>query len=122
MRFHTPVLVAALVLTHAAFAQRQTPKTGYRDWQVYGGGPENIRYSRLDQIKPENVEKLQIAWTFDTGDAFEGSEMQCNPIVVHGLLYATTPKLRVIALDAATGKLRWSFDPNEGAKITHGIR
>ena len=37
--------------------------------------------------------------------------MECNPIVVNGVLYATTPKLRVIALDAATGKLRWTFDP-----------
>lgn len=40
--------------------------------------------------------------------------MQCNPIIVDGVMYATTPKLRVIALDAATGKLRWSFDPTEG--------
>ena len=59
------------------------------------------------------MQKLKVAWTFDTGDSFKDSEMQCNPIVVDGILYATTPKLRVIALDAATGKLRWSFDPNE---------
>src|SRR5258708_5835056 len=122
MRFHIPALIAALVMTHAAFAQRHTPKTGYRDWKVYGGGPQSIRYSTLDQINRENVGKLQIAWTFDTGDVFEGSEMQCNPIVVHGGLYATTPKLRVMALDAATGKQRWSFDPNDGAKITHSVR
>jgi quinoprotein glucose dehydrogenase len=116
------VLSAALVLSHAAFAQRHIPKAGYRDWKVYGGGPESTRYSTLDQINRENVQKLQVAWTFDTGDVFEGSEMQCNPIVVHGVLFATTPKLRVIALDAATGKQRWSFDPNDGAKITHGVR
>jgi quinoprotein glucose dehydrogenase len=122
MRFHTSVLTAALVLTHAAFAQRHIPKAGYRDWEVYGGGPESIRYSTLDQINRENVEKLQVAWTFDTGDAFEGSEMQCNPIVVHGVLFATTPKLRVIALDASTGNERWSFDPNDGAKIKHAVR
>src|SRR5580692_2777696 len=94
----------------------------YRDWKVYGGGPENIRYSKLDQINRDNVSRLQVAWTYDTGDVFPGSEMQCNPIVVDGLLFATTPKLRVIALDAATGALRWSFDPNEGAAITHAIR
>src|ERR1700758_5669192 len=89
----------------------------YRDWKVYGGGPENIRYSKLDQINRGNVGRLQVAWTYDTGDAFPGSEMQCNPIVIDGVLYATTPRLRVIALDAATGKLLWSFDPNEGKKV-----
>jgi quinoprotein glucose dehydrogenase len=86
----------------------------YRGWPAYGGGPENIRYSTLTQINRQNAQKLAVAWTYDTGDAFRDSEMQCNPIVVNGVLYATTPKLRVIALDAATGKLRWSFDPNEG--------
>src|SRR3972149_1844030 len=86
----------------------------YREWKEYGGGPESIRYSSLDQVNRRNVHAIEVAWTYDTGDAFEGSEMQCNPIVAGGLLYATTPKLRVIALDAATGKLRWSFAPNEG--------
>jgi quinoprotein glucose dehydrogenase len=85
----------------------------YREWTVYGGGPESIRYSALDQINRGNVARLAVAWTYDTGDAFADSEMECNPIVVNGLLYATTPKLRLIALDAATGKLRWSFDPRQ---------
>jgi quinoprotein glucose dehydrogenase len=88
----------------------------YQQWRVYGGGPENIHYSALNQIKRENVHQLEVAWTYDTGDAFEGSEMQCNPIVVNDVLYVTTPKLRVLALDAASGKLSWSFDPNEGKK------
>jgi quinoprotein glucose dehydrogenase len=92
-----------------------SPKT-YRDWKVYGGGTENIRYSKLDQINRGNVKRLQVAWTYDTGDAFPGSEMQCNPIIVDGVFYATTPKLRILALDAATGKLLWSHDPNAGSK------
>lgn len=78
---------------------------------MFGGGPENIHYSSLKQIHRGNVSQLKVAWTFDTGDAFPGSEMQCNPIVVGGLLYATTPKLRVIALDASTGELKWAFEP-----------
>src|SRR5580693_3988455 len=120
----TAILICfPLLLVFGADApQRQAPKTGYRDWTVYGGGPESIRYSNLNQINTTNVQKLHVAWTFDTGDAFAESEMQCNPIIVNGLLFATTPKLRVIALDAATGKQRWSFDPNDGAKVTHGIR
>src|SRR5215208_278002 len=86
------------------------------DWPHYGGGPEQMRYSPLAQITRENVGTLRTAWTYDTGDAFKGSEMQCQPVVAHGVLYATSPKLRVFALDAATGVLKWSFDPNSDAK------
>ncbi|PYT24182.1 MAG: pyrrolo-quinoline quinone [Acidobacteria bacterium] len=103
-----------MLLAGASRNQKRTvPKTEYRSWSVYGGGAENIRYSALDQINRENVDKLEVAWTFDTGDSFADSEMQCNPIMVDGVLYATTPKLRVIALDASQGKLLWTFDPND---------
>ena len=123
MKRRVPVIAALLsVLAPLHAGELRRAPSGYRSWPVYGGGPESIRYSNLDQINRENVGKLQVAWTFDTGDAFTGSELQCNPIVANGLLYATTPKLRVVALDAATGKLRWSFDPNDSAKITHSIR
>jgi len=94
----------------------ESPRKAYDTWEAYGGGPENIRYSTLTQINRDTVARLEPAWTFHTGDEFPQSEMQCNPIVVRGVLYATTPKLRVIALDAAAGKLRWAFDPNEGRK------
>lgn len=94
----------------------------YREWSAYGGGPESIQYSALDQINRENVHRLKVAWSFDTGDAYAGSEMQCNPIVIDGVLFATTPRLRVIALDAATGELHWSFDPNEGPQTGHPRR
>ena len=85
------------------------------DWPHYGGGPDQTRYSPLTQITPANVSSLKVAWTYDTGDAYHGSEMQCQPVVAHGVLYATSPKLRVFALDAATGAPKWSFNPLEGA-------
>lgn len=110
------VWLAVTVGAIASAQQRTKPASGYRDWQVYGGGAESIRYSALDQINRGNARELQVAWTFETGDAFEGSEMQCNPIVIDGVLYASTPKLRVIALDAATGALKWSYNPDEGRK------
>jgi quinoprotein glucose dehydrogenase len=83
------------------------------DWPIYGGTTDNTRYSTLDQISPANVKQLKVAWTYDTHDAFQGSEFQPNPIVIDGVLYATTPKLRVVALDAATGREIWTFDPNK---------
>jgi quinoprotein glucose dehydrogenase len=84
------------------------------DWPV-NGGPDNIRYTTLSQINPANVSKLQLAWSYDAHDAFADSEMQSNPIIVDGILYATTPKMRVVALDAATGREAWTFDPAQGA-------
>ena len=80
------------------------------DWPV-NGGPYNIRYSPLTRITPANVKQLHLAWTYDSHDSFPDSEMQSNPIVVDGMLFATTPTLRVVALDAATGREIWTFDP-----------
>ena len=80
------------------------------------------QYSPLKQINRSNVAKLAKAWQFDTGEEFKGSEIQCRPIVIDGVLYGTTPKLRVIALDAATGKLLWSFDPFFGKPVTNKQR
>src|SRR5436309_2736614 len=93
-----------------------------QDWSAYGGGPEQIRYSTLKQINRQNVSRLKVAWTFDSGDAFPGSEMQCNPLVIDGVLFATTPKVTVIALDADTGKLLWRFDPNPGQPVVSKMR
>ena len=92
------------------------------DWPMYGGTPANTHFSTLSQITPENVSKLQVAWAYETGDAWKGSEMQTNPVVIDGILYGTTPKLRVFALDAATGKEIWSFDPNPGKPAPQRFR
>jgi quinoprotein glucose dehydrogenase len=84
------------------------------DWPQHGGR-DNARYSPLAQINRGNVARLQLAWTYDSHDAFKGSEMQSNPVVVDGVLYATTPTLKVVAIDAATGRELWLFDPSGGA-------
>jgi len=108
------VRTTIVLLLGGAFLSAVLPAADrYRGWTVYNGSPDGIHYSALDQINRHNVAQLQVAWIYDTGDAFPESEMECNPIVVDGVLYATTPKLRLIALDAATGKLRWSFDPRQ---------
>ncbi|MCI0336388.1 MAG: PQQ-binding-like beta-propeller repeat protein [Acidobacteria bacterium] len=110
------VALAAALFVCSSQAQQ------YREWKMFGGGADNIHYSTLSQINRENLRQLEVAWTYDTGDAFPNSEMQCNPIIVDGVLYATTPKLRVIALNAENGRLIWSFDPNEGKKALGKMR
>ncbi len=67
---------------------------------------------------PRNVQNLKKVWQWDSGDEFPGSEMQCNPIVIGGVMYATTPRVRVVALDATTGKLIWDFDAHRGEKMS----
>ena len=103
-----PLLLALLAITTA----RAQP-----DWPVYGGNSASTRYSTLAQINRTNVARLTRAWSYDTGDAFKNSEMQCNPLIVAGILYATTPKLRVIALNAATGKPLWTFNPYPADRV-----
>ena len=93
-----------LTLTLLLAATTLGAQTQSVDWPVYGGSPEHTHYSTINQITRENVNRLRVAWTYETHEEFPGSEMQANPIVVDGVLYATTPRLRVFALDAATGK------------------
>ena len=101
------VRVAALFLPIAVAAAAQQGARPASDWPGYGGGPAQLRYSPLKQIDRSNVARLQVAWTYDTG---ETGGLQTQPIVVDGMLYASTPTNKTIALDAATGKLAWTFD------------
>jgi glucose dehydrogenase len=106
------LLFAATFLTRCSNHQGETAGGhDYSTWRVVGGTPDNIHYSTLDQINRSNVSRLKVAWEYDTRDGFKQSDMECSPIVVNGVLYATSPKLRVFALNAATGKVIWSFSP-----------
>ena len=101
-------------------SRSDTVMTAPVDWPVYGGGAASIRYSSLTQINRDNVKRLTTAWTFDASDGVLGSELEVNPIVVHGVLYATTVSLNVVALNAATGEVVWRFDPFHGRTVRGG--
>jgi len=105
------LLFSAALLAAAAAAQRVEPPAPARASSAlwgYGGGPEQTRYSRLTQITRANVARLQVAWTYDTG---ETGALQTQPLVAGGLLYGYTPTHKAFAVDAATGVHRWTFDP-----------
>lgn len=87
---------------------RKQPASGYEGWEAYGGGPDQLRYSRLTQVHPGNVSNLEVAWRYESGDALRGSEVQCNPLVVDGVLYGWSPNGRVFAIDAASGEEIWT--------------
>ena len=93
-----------------------------QDWRSYGGNQGGDRYSPLTQINLENVKDLQLAWTYNTG---ENGEMQTQPIVVNGIFYGVTATMKLFALDPATGKELWKFDPKTASTKrlqNHAIR
>lgn len=86
-------------------------------WQWYGGDAGGARHSMQAQITPANVARLEIAWTYRTGELGVGLvradklSFEATPILIDETLYLSTPTNIVIALDAATGRHRWRYDP-----------
>ena len=111
------VIALSGMLTYAVGHSFAKAKRANVDWPVYLGQAEGQHYSPLTQINRHNVTQLKVKWTYDTGE--EGI-LETNPLVVGRVLYAYTPSEKVIALDAATGKLLWKFD--SGVKAQHWAR
>lgn len=90
----------------------ENPKE-YDGWPVTGGSRENIHYSSLARINITNVGQLQVAWVYrsEKGDSTRYGPMECNPIIVQSVLYGVSPRLKLFAVDAASGKEIWQFDP-----------
>jgi len=79
-----------------------------QNWLTHGGTYLEQRYSTLDRINEKNVGTLGLAWSYEL-DTNRGQE--ATPLVVDGVLYTTTAWSKLVALDAATGRLLWSYDP-----------
>ena len=92
---------------------RQNQKKFYENWKVYGGTKDAMHYSSLTEVDTANVGQLQVAWTYHTGDADTSvhTQIQCNPVIIDGVLYAISAKMKLFALDASSGKQLWVFDP-----------
>ena len=100
-----PVVIVALVFCGISSAQRtgatwQTRTT----WENYLGGPDSSHYSALKQINTSNVNKLELAWSFPTGDQIS---YWFSPLVAHGIAYLAAKDGSLVAVDAATGKQLW---------------
>jgi quinoprotein glucose dehydrogenase len=82
-------------------------------WATTRGDAFGTRYSKLTQITAANVHDLQPAWTWHTREhePERHSTIECTPIVVDGVIYLTTARTRVVALEAASGRELWKFDP-----------
>ncbi len=106
------VFVSCGLLTVSLAGQESSKNV---DWISVGNDRGCMRYSTLRQINKSNVKKLRVAWTFKTGEAVKTCE--CTPLIINGVMYITTNKLRVVALNAVTGKQIWAFDPFDDDQV-----
>ncbi|MBS1751468.1 MAG: PQQ-binding-like beta-propeller repeat protein [Bacteroidetes bacterium] len=101
-------LFALLILTLFFSCTQKNKSVG---WPVYGGSKESTHYSPLEQIDTSNASQLQVAWEYHTGDGDSQTQIQVNPLIIDSTMFIISPHLKLIALDAATGKQRWIYDP-----------
>src|SRR6185503_9029714 len=118
MRIIQTTLLVAIVLTPLG-AQEVA-------WTANGRDAQGTRYLPASEITRETVGRLEVAWTYRTGEAEPAfatrkpAAFEATPLVVDGTMFVGTPLGRVIALDPATGKQRWVFDPKILRDVTYG--
>lgn len=112
--FWVPCLLGLLVMGCRPSSNEDTEPDAYRTWSSYLGDPGRSHYSTLSQIHKGNLKDLKVAWRYEAPD---WGQMQMNPLVVDSLLYGVTAALRVIALDARTGREVWQF--GDSVKVWH---
>lgn len=107
---------AALLLALPAACLLLAAQKG--EWPHYGQDPGGQRFSPLTTINRSNVQKLKVAWTFRTGDAYappsgsKPTQFEATPLYIDGTLYLGTPLGRILALEPTTGAQRWAYDPH----------
>ncbi|MBS1598160.1 MAG: pyrroloquinoline quinone-dependent dehydrogenase [Bacteroidetes bacterium] len=112
------------ILLLASVVVAQNKNKAVDEWPAYGHDAGGSRFSPLDQINDQNVNKLKVAWTFRTGEletyrgsnAMESAAFEATPIMIDNTIYFSTATNRVFALDAASGKQKWLFDPKLNLK------
>ena len=112
------VLFVVLVWSTAG-VRGQSAGTAGGEWPAYGGDLGHARYAPLDQITADNFDDLEVAWRFKTDNLGPRPEYkyETTPLMVNGMLYATAGSRRaVVALDAATGEMKWMHSEDEGAR------
>jgi glucose dehydrogenase len=128
-RMHAGFTLSLLACMLSSFAGRALAQKAavqssaaqdHTTWRDYGGSADSAQYSALHQINRSNVKKLQVAWSYPTGD---DNRYVFNPIVVDGTMYVLAKHNSIVALDAATGKELWAHatDPKTTLITNRGI-
>jgi quinoprotein glucose dehydrogenase len=106
----TAVALSSIAAANFAITANCASPAG-NDWPSYGGDVAGTHYSTLEQITRKNVGQLKQVWQFETPDP---GSLESTPLIADGTMYVLSPKQKVIALDAATGKQKWVFDSGVG--------
>jgi alcohol dehydrogenase (cytochrome c) len=114
MRIAKLWLIAAGLATSSASAQVTTDRLVNasrepQQWLMYSGSYDGQRYSALDQINRDNVQRLALQWVFQTGVR---GEHETTPLVIDGVMYFTTPQNHAYAIDVRTGRPLWHYERN----------
>lgn len=111
--FKLGILLFILIVGVSYYVINNYTNAQYSDWKVTGGSKGNLKYSSLNEIDTNNVSNLKVAWVYHSehDDSTKKGSMECNPIIVNGILYGVSPKMKLFAIDAATGIEKWQFDP-----------
>lgn len=138
-RFFASVVTITTLFALGGCSGRAVPATtsahstfDYINWSAPHGDDGNSHFSMLDQINTENVDQLEVAWEYRSGDSedggvwwWTGSTIETNPIVIDGVLYTATPSMRLVALDAAMGAELWRYNPfgegGQGGGVNRGV-
>src|SRR5210317_1806869 len=93
------------------------------EWRSYQGGDDRNQFSPLKEITSENIKDLEIAWVYKTADidSNDRTQIHCNPSIIDGVLFGTTPKLKCFALEASTGKEIWKFTPETSGSFNFSM-
>ena len=114
IRFSGRIAGAVLALLSSMLRAAPLPDV---EWPVYGGDPGGQKYSPLADVNRDNVAALRLAWSWETGEqpnrefVTSPGMFEATPVVVDGVMYLSTPYNRVVALDPATGRELWAYDP-----------
>ena len=109
----TALLALSIGIAGPFAAAQQDHKTqqDHKAWMDYGGGPDSSHFVALNQINKSNVNQLQVAWTYPTGD---NNSYLFNPIIVDNVMYVLAKNSSLVAIDAATGKEIWIHENLRG--------
>ena len=124
LKYQTYSILAVVILfMGCSDKSSQYIYTDGTDWPAYLGGKNSNQYSSLSQITPENVHLLEPVWEYKSegGTPGERTQIQCNPIIIDGILYGTSPTLKVFALNAATGEQFWQFDTTKEKEYARNV-